>query len=736
MAVIYLGSNLAGGPQGEQGPQGPAGPQGPQGPRGPQGNTGSSVDYPYELVNNLTEGGVDKALTAEQGKVLGDALFGGFSPVDLSQFTEQNCSLGSNGWYNMSGQKHIAVPVIEGESLRLSNETSGSGSGFYVFCTSSYSPPYSNGAAIPKVGSSNRDTLAFGSSVDLVAPATAAYLILTLVDGGNNRNTWTLSKYGQSGLAAQMDELYPVVMGSPTEVHKELILQPLAFQNGGNRVDTMSVDSLLAGDVATFKLSSYSTYQILIGIRDEPIWGATERYSTGWKSEDLTVTILPEYAGKYIRFGVRRPNDASLYGELPTIQGLITEMRVERDSEEMGGGLVQYVGVPVGDPVNVDLSQYTQSSGSLGGNGWYLQNAASKHIAVPVTPDEKVTLSHDSGGGGYYAFVKSTYTPPTNDGQSVPYAGGASARSELVIGASINLVAPSDAAYLILTMVDGVSQGNTWTLVKYDKTNIIPIFDEIANLKMQMSGAGGGMPKIRVAHWNVGHFALGVSDDTTITQANYAEMRAKWAAKINDIGADIFGACEYNENFVNASGGSPAITAKDAIFSLFAYNAIGTKYSYNMNAIFSNLSLASITSVNFSARTQSRYYIVADVVIAGKVVKVVETHLDWDEGGSGATNRAAQIQQLISDFADDDYVIIGADWNVADEDEYDALVSAGYNMANHGYLGDIPTYPAGASVDCLDNIVCKGFAISKIETIDDATLTDHCAVYADFTLIP
>lgn len=64
------------GPQGEQGIQGPqgatgaTGATGPQGPQGPQGNTGSSVDYPYELVNNLTTDDATKGLSAAQGVVL------------------------------------------------------------------------------------------------------------------------------------------------------------------------------------------------------------------------------------------------------------------------------------------------------------------------------------------------------------------------------------------------------------------------------------------------------------------------------------------------------------------------------------------------------------------------------------------------------------------------------------------------------------------------------------------
>lgn len=43
-------------------------------PQGMQGNTGSSVDYPYELVNNLTTNDATKGLSAAQGKVLKDEI--------------------------------------------------------------------------------------------------------------------------------------------------------------------------------------------------------------------------------------------------------------------------------------------------------------------------------------------------------------------------------------------------------------------------------------------------------------------------------------------------------------------------------------------------------------------------------------------------------------------------------------------------------------------------------------
>ena len=50
--------------------KGETGATGPQGPQGVQGNTGSSVDYPYELVNNCTTNDATKGLSAAQGVVL------------------------------------------------------------------------------------------------------------------------------------------------------------------------------------------------------------------------------------------------------------------------------------------------------------------------------------------------------------------------------------------------------------------------------------------------------------------------------------------------------------------------------------------------------------------------------------------------------------------------------------------------------------------------------------------
>lgn len=78
------------GPQGPQGPEGPAGPQGPQGEQAP-------------VINDLTTGGADAALSAEQGKVLAAGLSGKLSvPQPIPAGTDLN-TVTAPGMYYYDG---------------------------------------------------------------------------------------------------------------------------------------------------------------------------------------------------------------------------------------------------------------------------------------------------------------------------------------------------------------------------------------------------------------------------------------------------------------------------------------------------------------------------------------------------------------------------------------------------------------------------------------------------------
>lgn len=387
---------------------------------------------------------------------------------------------------------------------------------------------------------------------------------------------------------------------------------------------------------------------------------------------------------------------------------------------------------------------------SLGTTKWYyIANKDPEHIAVPVTGISTIQLELTACDGSYsfYTFVTSSYSPPVSNNESIPFATGLYERSQINKNTPTTLAVPEDAAYLILTTRDGAGQNATWSI---GKKTIITVDEAFREHCVHIDELGDmGVPgKLRIASWNVGNFSLGASGDPTITPSNFDTMRAKWRQAINNLGADVLCCCEYNTNFMDAQGGSDAVTARDAVFTddVLAYAKIGPEVqnTYMQTAIFGNIDLESSQIITFAHHAQpNKYYQVSTAHLNGLLVKIVAVHLDYGTSSaaddSGRVARRQQMEELITAFASDDYVIICGDFNVNYhyESDYDLFTAAGYKMVNHGYLGDIYTYPAGDSPSyALDNIVFKGFVANKIDILNDATLSDHAAIFADLTLIP
>lgn len=265
----------------------------------------------------------------------------------------------------------------------------------------------------------------------------------------------------------------------------------------------------------------------------------------------------------------------------------------------------------------------------------------------------------------------------------------------------------------------------------------MPLFAALL-LAFGLNAQGPRFTKITVASWNIGHFAMGRSGDTKLTHDALDANRQAYCALFNDVNADILALVEYNPLMVNATDDKPAVVAREAILSNYRDAQVGPKYSYNCNAIFSNgIPVLSTDTVMFSKMVQKRYYLVSTMLLDGDTVKVVSTHLDWNQGENGAPYRAVQIEEIIEAFKNDKYVILCADWNTGKSSEYDAFKKAGYDMANHGYMGDIPTCPAGNSPrSSIDNIIVKGFSVSRVKTVNDALLSDHMLIQADLTKLP
>jgi hypothetical protein len=232
---------------------------------------------------------------------------------------------------------------------------------------------------------------------------------------------------------------------------------------------------------------------------------------------------------------------------------------------------------------------------------------------------------------------------------------------------------------------------------------------------------------LTIAHWNIGHFALGKSSNTTISAEDSEYMATIYRALIDSIDADIFGICEYNPTF--SVGGEKT---SSFIFGEYSFNCIGSKFSYNCNAIFSRAKLNNNKVVFYDHCVQQRYYVASEITINSHKVFFVETHLDWNQGEDGQTCRANQIQALIKTFRDYPYVIICADYNISDINEYRPFIDSDFSLANCNELEFSSTNMSINPSSVIDNIITKGFKTLSFDVLYDATLSDHSLLLSSF----
>ena len=117
------------------------------------------------------------------------------------------------------------------------------------------------------------------------------------------------------------------------------------------------------------------------------------------------------------------------------------------------------------DTVVVDVSSLEEKNCSLGGNTWFLDGTKGKHKAVLVGSSNYVSIiftSDNASTNSYVAFVTSAYTGSPTANSKIPFAGGATSRTIITQNTLTTLEVPSDAAFLILTTVDGAGYISTW----------------------------------------------------------------------------------------------------------------------------------------------------------------------------------------------------------------------------------------------------------------------------------
>ena len=149
---------------------------------------GGTLPSGYPIADDLETDSAQQALSARQGKIIGEKLFDTWEKIDLSGLTVQAGSLGSESKWFMTG-KHIAYPVTPGDRIRIKVTAKNSYTGgWYGFLNSNYTPP-SAATAVPYVTGYSRTWLNTGNSVILTIPNNTAYLCMCTKDGGGE-STW------------------------------------------------------------------------------------------------------------------------------------------------------------------------------------------------------------------------------------------------------------------------------------------------------------------------------------------------------------------------------------------------------------------------------------------------------------------------------------------------------------------------------------------------------------------
>lgn len=172
------------GPQGAQGPQGSQGAQGiqgeqgaqgetgPQGPIGPQGNPGSSVDYPFELANNLVTDDPTMGLTAAMGARL-DNVNKTNVPIPSGGKVIYHYINSSLNWTTNGYHRSLIIDVVAGERYLVTAKDDYDA--VYTFLTSR-AQTHSTGAAAPVVDGTTNVTIPKGTTVEIEIPETCICL--------------------------------------------------------------------------------------------------------------------------------------------------------------------------------------------------------------------------------------------------------------------------------------------------------------------------------------------------------------------------------------------------------------------------------------------------------------------------------------------------------------------------------------------------------------------------------
>ena len=319
--------------------------------KGEQGNTGSSVSYPYELINNLTTDDATKGLTAAMGKKLEDEINGvpheviaawGNWQLSPSNPARAFCICASNAILNgvlvvkLSSYTtyKIGVCIQNGTAWTSAVITDTGWKTTDIQKTiSAAEAGYNIRVTIARVDNAPINTTEF---LSVLSELKFSYYDAT--SGVSARVSTLESSVAElsetlSSTESDLSNLQSVVLGDTGTQSGEFGAWQNAVTNPP-RIFSINAKKTAEGGVISIKFSSYSTYKFGLTIQTSTAYSSTTVYDSGWKTSDLTKTISASEADLFIRVAVARNDNGDI--TIADVEAAITELSYTYEGESGG----------------------------------------------------------------------------------------------------------------------------------------------------------------------------------------------------------------------------------------------------------------------------------------------------------------------------------------------------------------------------------------------------------------
>ena len=445
--------------------------------KGAQGNTGSSVDYPFTIVNNLTTNDATQALSAAMGVQLEsevsqleakvtdledtvDGVVGGDTVISYDRSEAIGYSIDSSGkWvHNNSG---IIIPITAGKIYKVSGDGT---NGTIVGILTSADNIAANVAVSFSSQFPSRISILKDETFQFTAPNDANYLFMLLHSSAGDLYPVLKEHIEQlDGLVT----LFPRMDSaeSKNEDQDEILLGGTPKNNSGvyppidlTQYNTSNFSILNTGKWSASGKCKFIPVSSFAGVRVEggttgqiiaflktanPVSGEIADFATGYSNRVVV------NSGKSVDFSI--PVDCVyLYALVETTGGdartpKISEIFKFADDGVLGS-IKELQGLSLGEQETILDAQMTKKNIYITSDGDVASGYSS--ASIPCSGYEKVVLDNPNGYTLYFTFL----TEDIVLGEDVSYAEGYLGISSVSARGTGTFEIPQDAQYLYISI--------------------------------------------------------------------------------------------------------------------------------------------------------------------------------------------------------------------------------------------------------------------------------------------